>query len=404
MPFPSLSLELQQVHWEELQILWERRQTMLRSPLDTLERLADVDDRIEAHLYGLLLDGEAVTPLVESGLEGDEALPAFAAALTLLRLKRDSLVLDAFRQAEGGRLEGIRQAFCSSASTPAEPLRSLLTAPAAATAVAAAEVLAFHQAPECRSWPADRLLRHESPALRCAAWRVVSLGAPCTPESYQTGLHDEEESVRRAALEAAAWRGHPGLLDHCRAYTARPLPAYGDALLLLAILGGADQLARILDIGRAVELGAMRFRILGAFGHPGVVELLLQGMESKDPRTAVAAGAAFMKITGTDIASNQRVLLPPEDGHEPDEFEREFLDEAFLPSLDLARFHWQRVEPHFCKGTRWCRGRNLSAGGSPDLWNRLDMESRWEAYLRGRFTGQWSGGPVEMERFPQDWQ
>lgn len=401
MPFPLLSLELLQLHWEELQILWGRRQTMLRSPLDTPERLADLDERIEAHVQGLLVGGDAVTPLAESGLSADEPLPAFAAALTLLRSSKEADVLEAFRQAEGGRLEGIRQALCHAPAVSAATLRSLLASSSAAVAVAAAEVLAFHQAPESRSWAAERFLRHEDPALRRAAWRVVSLGAPCAPEAYRAGLRDEDDSVRREALEAAAWRSYPDLLAHCRDLTARPVPAHGEALLLLAILGGAEQVTRILDVGRAAELGTLRFRILGAFGHPHVVDLLLNGMESKDPRIAISAGAAFTKITGAYIASERRVLLPPEDGHEPDDFEKEFLDEVFLPSPELARAHWQKVEPQFRKGTRWCRGLDLSTGSSREAWNHLNMESRWEAHLRGRFEGRWPGGPADLERFPQ---
>src|SRR5262249_22305035 len=125
------------------------------------------------------------------------------------------------------------------------------------------------------------------------------------------------------------------------------------------------------------------------------------GIESDDPRTALGAGAAFTKITGADIASDRRVQLPPEDGHEPDEFEKEFLDDVFLPSPELARAHWQKVQPRFGKGTRWCRGLDLSKGGAPDLWNRLDLESRWEAHLGARFEGRWPGSPADLERFPQ---
>jgi uncharacterized protein (TIGR02270 family) len=395
VPLPLLSLELLQLHWDELEYLWGRRQSVLRSPVDTPGRLADLDERIEAHVQGLLVGGDAVTPLVESGLCADEPLPALAAALTLLRSTKEAPVLEVFRQAEAGRLDGIRQALCHAPVAPAAPLRSLLASPSAAVAVAAAEVLAFHQAPECKHWTADRLLNHEDPAIRRAAWRVVSLGAPCSPDSYRAGLRDEDVSVRREALEAAAWGGHRDLIGHCQEATD------GEALLLLAILGKAEQVSRILDVGRAAGLGALWFRILGAFGHPAVVEVLLNGIESKDSRTALGAGAAFTKITGVDIASDRRVLLPPEDGHEPDEFEKEFLDEVFLPSPELARAHWQKVEPQFRKGTRWCRGLDLSEGGSRELWNRLDLESRWEAHLRARFERRWPGSPADLERFPQ---
>jgi hypothetical protein len=32
---------------------------------------------------------------------------------------------------------------------------------------------------------------------------------------------------------------------------------------------------------------------------------------------------------------------------------------------------------------------------------KLDLESRWEACLRGRFDGTWKGSLVDLEVFPQ---
>ena len=115
----------------------------------------------------------------------------------------------------------------------------------------------------------------------------------------------------------------------------------------------------------------------------------------------MAAGAAFTKITGCDIELDKRIQLPPEDGHEPDEFEKEFLDEAKLPDVQRARDHWQKVKDRFAKGTRWCRGFRSSQGAKSEILDQLDMESRWEGYLRAKFEGTWQGTPTDLERFPQ---
>ena len=148
----------------------------------------------------------------------------------------------------------------------------------------------------------------------------------------------------------------------------------------------------------------MRFRALGAFGHPQVMPTILSGLESKDPRTAVAAGAAFTKITGCDVESSQRALMPPADGHEPDDFEREFLDEVKLPSVEAAQAHWKKVKDAFAKGTRYCQGLDISAGASDEQFSRLDLESRWEARLRARFERVGPGSPASHARFPQAFQ
>ena len=94
-----------------------------------------------------------------------------------------------------------------------------------------------------------------------------------------------------------------------------------------------------MSLAKSTELGPLRYRVLGAFGHPGVVDELLAGLEKPDPLTAVAAGTAFAKITGFEATSDRRVVVPPADGHEPDNFEKEFLDQVVLPDPAKARAH-----------------------------------------------------------------
>jgi hypothetical protein len=173
------------------------------------------------------------------------------------------------------------------------------------------------------------------------------------------------------------------------------------ALELLAILGGSEDLQRMTSIAKAAELGPARYKLLGSYGHPALVEWLLAELANPDPATAVAAGAAFSKITGQDIDSKDRVPLRPGDGKEPDEFQAEFLEEVVLPSPAAARIHWDKVKPGLARATRLCKGIDVSRGATPDALAKLDMESRWELLLRSRFHGAWSGSPADLERFPQ---
>ena len=120
-------------------------------------------------------------------------------------------------------------------------------------------------------------------------------------------------------------------------------------------------------------------------------------MASADPATAAAAGAAFRKITGANVDSDRRAQVLPEDGHQPDEFEKEFLDEVKLPDLQRARAHWDQVKQRFSASTRVCRGIDLSEGSGTETLPDLDMELRWEACVRGRFHGTWRGSLRELE-------
>lgn len=215
-------------------------------------------------------------------------------------------------------------------------------------------------------------------------------------------MHDEDPSVRAEALQAAAWTLQPWLLEHCRTLCDQPHPDNADAILLLAILGKPFDLELILRVAAAAELGPMRFRVLGTFGHPGVVETLLEAMQSKDPLTAAAAGAAFTKITGANIESDQKVQVPPEDGSEPDEFEQEFLDEVTLPDPASAWAHWEQVKAEFSSGTHWCHGLNLSGTPTHEFLVQLDLESRRQTFLRGKFEATRQGSLIDFEVFPQE--
>jgi hypothetical protein len=283
-----------------------------------------------------------------------------------------------------------------------------LTSAPTAIAAAAAEALAFH-------WKLDpsipRLAKNsqdKNAKVRRAAWRLIMLvSAPemlspdVTAQLSDAAMHEENPGVRAEALHAAAWTMQPWLLEHCRTLCDQPHPDNTDAILLLAILGQPFDLERILGVARAAGLGPLRFRVLGTFGHPGVVETLLEAMQSKDPLTAAAAGAAFTKITGADIESDQKVLVPYEDVSEPDDFEQEFFDEVTLPDPASAREHWEQVKAEFSSGTRWCRGLNLSEAPTHELLVQLDLESRRQACLRGKFEATWHGSLIDLEVFPQ---
>jgi len=312
-------------------------------------------------------------------------------------------VLDAFSSATGPAAEGIRQALCQypvDAMLPA--LQALFFFSSLPKTAAAGEVLAFHGLLPSQMGPIQQLLQGEDPAVRQCGWRVVELsGLTVDPKLYSAAVRDEDGDVRRAALLAAAWCALPAALAIGRNGGQGPAARDMTTLELLGILGTAEDLRRILAIGEARDLGPGRFGVLGCFGHPAVMELLLPELASPDPATACAAGAAFTKITGENIDSKTRTKLPPEDGHEPDEFEAEFLEEVRLPDPAIARSHWAKVKPQFAQATRICRGHDVDQGVTPETLANFDMESRWELFLRSRFRGTWSGSPVTLERFPQ---
>ena len=398
-------LDILEEHFEEIQFLWEQREKALRSPDFKFRAFLDLEERMEAHVQGLLTGGMHAIPLLEAGLATDDPAAAFTAAYVLLRSHAEVLarkVIEAFMQAKEEAVSGFRQALSHGPIAPiaAQLYQSLAAAPPL-HAAAIAEVLAFHG---CLPSPATRLEElkiEKDPAVRLSAWRAIRFGTAPPASGYQKGVTDDDSNVRKEVLEAAAWTRQSWLLDHCRGAAAEPAPEHINEFRMLAILGTPVDLAAILAIGNSAALGPHRFGILAAFGHPDVMDALLAGIGSDNKHDAVAAATAFTRITGFDVAGPQRITLPPADGSEPDEFQREFLDEVLAPNVEQARSRWKGAKARFAEGVRWRRGQILGSEIPMCLFSELDMESRWETCLRAGFNGDSQCKPAEMEAFPQ---
>ena len=296
----------------------------------------------------------------------------------------------------------IKDALCH-ASPPAllEKIQRLLSAALLQTAVGAAEVLAFHGVTDRLPDRVFNFVQSESPSVRTAAWRVAGLlGLPLDAKAYARGLRDDDANVRREVLYAGAWAQQQGILTYCRRTAASPSPDQLDSLRVLAILGAPEDFPLIAACGQTTALGPDRFSVLGSYGHPGVVQIILDRLSDKDPLAAVAAGHAFTTITGADIRSQAVAEVPLESSGQDssDEVGMEFTVPVVLPDVQKAMAYWQQFGPQFTRATRVCAGFDFSASCAPQALAVATLESRWEAALRESFWGRWSGRAVQLER------
>ncbi|MCO8121115.1 FHA domain-containing protein [Stieleria sp. TO1_6] len=222
--------------------------------------------------------------------------------------------------------------------------------------------------------------------------------APTGSYPFQEALEDADREVRRAALDAAALSGQPWLLDHCRNVAKNPTPDQFDTLYMLAVLGGPSERNVLVEVAGCETLGPSRLELLGSFGDPATVPILIKAMKSEDVRSAIAAATAFSKITGVSVESTNRATVPPADGDEADEFDQEFLDQVNLPDTAKAEHHWRGLESQFLAGRRYQGGVDVSQHVSPELLSQLDMQSRWEIALRDAFAGKRSVGKAAFEQ------
>ena len=215
---------------------------------------------------------------------------------------------------------------------------------------------------------------------------------------FQAGMEDPDPRVVRAALHAAVWSRESWVLDYCRRAATRIEPQHWETFYIFAVIGTADDVDAISKIGQTSGLGSRRFDVLGAYGSPRTVDILLDAMASDRVHDSVKSGLAFSKITGIDIDSEDRVELLPEDGTEPDEFEREFLDTVFLPDLAKAKQYWSENRDRYLAATRWCRGHDVSHG-SAECSEVIDLLSRWEACMRDHYHGLAVHTPTDVLKF-----
>lgn len=176
---PIVMIDILEEHFEELEFLWQQRQEALRSPEYTLPELAELEERIEAHVDGLVLAGEAAIPVLEAGLAGDDPLIVFSAAYPLLRLDRDDaakLVMQTLQEAQGPQLDGLRQALCHGPLQRIErSLHEAVKSASAPVAAAAAEALAFHSLLDAQNTRIADFLADADPQVRSSGWRITAL-------------------------------------------------------------------------------------------------------------------------------------------------------------------------------------------------------------------------------------
>jgi uncharacterized protein (TIGR02270 family) len=381
--------ELLIVHAEELGFLWERRRRSINSPMTTVRDLSELSERIEAHTQGLLIAGDSLPDHLAAGLSATERDQVFASAYPLLRTgdsKIAQCVATAFGEAMAERLAGLRDALSLAGIAHIKPaMRHLLETGDAAHAAAAAAVLVSHKHLDPVPARLAALAADADPEVATLAWQVVAaLGNVEIPieRTYVDAIKGQHAGVRDAAIGAAVWRG-----EFWVSGVMRRLAEDGDPVGLnwFAAIAGADA-APIMQnaLSRPIK-GISRSRIAARYGNPALMPLILEEMSSDDALTASAAGEAFTRIAGIDVAG-QRKTLPVRD--DADEFEREFAEDVWVPDVARAQQVWDQRRATWDKGVRWCRGCEISARITKEDRNRIDLEALNDFGARAVLAGE----------------
>jgi uncharacterized protein (TIGR02270 family) len=386
-------------HFETVGFLWSRRRAALRSPEYVPADVVDLDDTIEAHLAGLAAAGDDSTAILEAELLGDDPLRAFAAAFALLVVGTPdalSRVCEAFSIAKGPKLDALRDALAHGPSTPLSPqLTSLALTANPSVGAAASEALAFRGVTIAAAEQLERFIRADEPGARASAWRSAAYCGLTVPEEwYAAGLGDDDANVKRAAFAAAMWNRCPAFYPYARGLAAEPTPDAIETLSMLAAVAPPEEYRVVGAVAANPAAGPNRFGVVSSFGHPYFIDFLIKEMENPDPTAAASAGAAFEKMTGWNTQSVLRKSSSAAD-------ETAAPEAAFVPDPASARKHWADIASRLYQSRRIARGFDVSQAVSREIFDALDMASRYEYCLRMRLFSGWQGTPLVLERYPQ---
>jgi uncharacterized protein (TIGR02270 family) len=396
LAYPRVYLDIVEEHFQELDFLWELRERSLFRPGLFLKDLARIEDRARSHLNGLIVGELHAVDLCRPHLSGGDTAAATAAALVFLAFNSTELddeVLAAFEGGPPKAREGIRIALRQSDGARIGPrLAEIATSPDPGVRAASADLLAFHRLPPPKGL--DALFFDDAPHVRVLTCGAIGrFGGPWGGDYLEHALKSANADVRRAALEASARLGMPGIDRYCRSAALRADVSPDQAIEFLGVLGDPVDLGFLQNLILSKPQAIAAIRGLGAMGRLESVPVLIAQMTN--PAVAHEAGAAFARITGaTGIDAD--APLPPLPGVSA--IDADFLDGERPPDAKKAEAWWAKERGRFDPATAWQMGVRISPTPTQADLDAQPLNLRRDLFLRACAQGRNIAVGFEPER------
>ncbi len=354
-------------HAEEAGFLWLLRSRAVHAPHYSLDDLAKLDDRVDAHIDGLRIAGDEGWEICKGLLQQEEVGEVFAASVS------------AFESGDGRRCQTVLEV----GSVEHELSRGI---------VSALGWLPDEQA----SRHIEALLGSEGPNLRRIGLAASVAHRRDPGDALVLALSDENLLLRARALRAVGELGRSNLLpaarqeimaedEGCRFAAAWSATLFGDMTAVAVLKSFADSPAfgekaaslalRRMDLPSAHawqrELAqrpdSVRLAVIGSgmIGDPASVPWLLEQM--RIPELARVAGEAFTMITGVDIAYEDLESEWPEgfdagptENPEDENVEMDADENLPWPNPELIQAWWGKNKGRFRNGTRYLCGQPIA--------------------------------------------
>jgi len=397
---PVLYRDVLEQHVEEAAFVWLRRAAAALSPAHDSPALAEIDERLDAHIDGVRIASEDGLAVCEAALEDSEPGTVF------------TLLVRALEAADAGRIDKV----LALADTSAPAARGAISALAWVPVDVARKTI-------------DALLSTNGPDARLRLGIAASSARREDPgAALREGLSRDDLRLRARALRAAGELGRLDLLplvraqigaadEGCAFWGAWSAALLGErsahaALWTIADRDGAlrEPAAMMAARGPDVREGRGRVEALlawpesarigvkaaGALGDPSIVPSLLESLTKPD--LARLAGEAFTTISGVPIERSLVGEAPegapsgPTDRPEDTDVAMDPDWQLPWPSAPAVRRAWSERENGFRRGVRHFWGGPISADGLASVLSRGSQRARsWAALELARLS---PGRPV----------
>jgi uncharacterized protein (TIGR02270 family) len=366
----TIDAEVFERYAEEAAYLWSIRDAAVRDAVHDLGSLCDLDGRIEAHLDGLAVGGDAGWEVCEAAIEDGGAGGCFAAmalAVAQQNPKRIARVLDI-----GGGAPGLARGIVSALGwAPLDRVQAILPALLYRRCSPALHYLGIAGGALSRVDVGAALgyaLFSDDLRLRARALRAAGeLGRADLMPEVKGAIGAEDEDCRFAAAWSAALLGEPAAIPVLRrvaeAGGARAAEAADMAMRRAEPAAGVPW---VLALARSPKHARAALAAAAALGDTAVVPWLLECLTV--PEKARAAGAVLSRITGVNLAA-EKLKAPPPAGFragpsdDPADEDVEMDPDMGLPwpQPEAVAGWWKKRSAELRAGTRYLAGKPMSA-------------------------------------------
>lgn len=344
--------------------LWLLRDAAVRAPHYSLSDLAKLDGRIDAHLDGLVVAGDAGWDVCLEELTWEEPGEVFAAsalAFSSNDIARIQPILTIARQSP----ELARGMISALGFLPHQQVMSRIAQ------------LTGSQSPDLRFIgvsasavqridPGKMLtesLESDDARLRARARRAAGeLGRRDLLPSLRAGLKDDDATARFWAAWSTGLLGDRGVADLMREFVtpdfARQITALDMALRLMDVKSANAWRELLAQDAANIRTATIA---VGIIGDPVAIPWLIEQM--RDDKLARVAGESFTTITGADLALLKLESSPPEgtgtgpnDNPEDENVAMDADENLPWPDVERTQSWWSANSPRFTSGKRYLLG------------------------------------------------